>query len=278
MNKKEKEPLTAGTGNDSNDNISTNYDNTDSSRSQEDSPKYLLVDKLTEAQAKVKGRHCTYVVYADSAGPKDVWVEELKKTGLAFVVSPYHDKDVNPDGTPKKPHWHVIISWGNTTTFRNAVNIADTIFHCPLPDMLRGGPKGMYRYLTHQDDPDKYQYKEKPTAYNGWEVPLDSVEVARIKEEIRRVVLLEDCQEYGELMCECAMMGPEYLEVCQNNTVFFDKLCSSYRHSPVRNLERFLRQLQSSKDEKDKREAIVIENQIAVMKAVAPLRRKEDER
>lgn len=193
-----------------------------------------------KAQDALKGRHFAYVVYPESA-PED-WREQLVQTGLAFVVSPLHDKDENPDGTPKKPHWHLIVSWGNSTTYRSARALCDTVLNCPRPQILKN-PNGMYRYLTHKDNPEKYQYTEQPKTYNGWTKPLTNEDVSALMNEIRRMMYLEDCREYGELCSVCAMKGAEYLEVVQNKTLFFGKLCDSLRNSYGRTMMRFYNEL-----------------------------------
>lgn len=208
----------------------------------------LVNQAISEDQDKLKGRHFAYVVYPESA-PAD-WIEQMKGTGLAFVISPLHDKDVNADGTPKKAHYHMIVSWGNTTTYRSARGLCGML-HCPMPQMLRS-PNGMYRYLTHKDNPEKYQYSEQPEAYNGWIRPLDSGDVSALKAEIWQMVYTEDCQEYNELLTVCHMRGPEYFEVCSNNTLFFKAICDGYRNNPVRCLARYVSML----DEGEERESI----------------------
>ena len=187
-----------------------------------------------DKQDNLKGRHFAYVIYPDSA-PAD-WIEQLKSIGLAFVVSPLHDKDINADGTKKKDHWHIIVSWGNTTTYRAARGLCN-ILNCPIPQMLRNC-NGMYRYLTHKDNPEKHQYKEQPKCYNGWVRPLDNADVANIKHEIWQMVYIEDCQEYGELLMMCEQRGPEFFEIASRNTLFFKSVCDGYRHNPVRTLQR----------------------------------------
>lgn len=204
-----------------------------------------------EQQDRLKGRHFTYVVYPESA-PED-WIEQLRQTGLTFVVSPLHDKDINADGTPKKPHWHIIISWANSTTYKAARGLCDTILHCPLPKILKN-PTGMYRYFNHKDNPEKYQYTATPKAYNGWTRPLDSTEVSTIINEIRRMMYILDCQEYAELVSECVQEGPEYFDVVTNHTFLFEKLCTSYRHAPIRTLMRFYNEL--DKDDTEIRKTI----------------------
>lgn len=197
-------------------------------------------------QDNLKGRHFSYVIYPDSA-PAD-WIEQLKNIGLAFVVSPLHNRDINADGTKKKDHWHIIVSWGNTTTYRAAKGLCN-ILNCPIPQMLRNC-NGMYRYLTHRDNPEKHQYKEQPKCYNGWVRPLDNADVANIKREIWQMIYIEDCQEYGELLMMCEQRGPEFFEIASRNTLFFKSVCDGYRHNPVRTLRR---RYETLDDEDDKR-------------------------
>lgn len=214
-----------------------------------------------------KGRHYWYVVYpteewirnhdpqcaydgaAGWGSAPDNWIEQLKQTGLSFCVSPLHDKDRNPDGAIKKPHWHVIISWGNTTTYRAAREICGTL-NCPLPRILKN-PKAAYRYHQHKDNPDKYQYEEMSKAYNGWDRPLDSSEVTQIKQAIRHIIYLEDCIEYDELLEVLENYGPEYEEVASNHTFFCVKLLSGYREHPVRGLHRYWQKLEDGDPEKE---------------------------
>lgn len=214
-------------------------------------------EESSKKQDELKGRHFCYVVYPSETWVKsnlpqceydgssgwgeapDDWTEQLQNTGLPFVVSPIHDKDVNPDNTKKKPHWHVIISWGNTTTYRSARTIAETILRCPKPQLLKS-VEGMYRYLTHADNPEKHQYTEKPKCYGGWTRPLDSSAIVEIKREIRKLLYLEDCTEYGELVAVCEQRGTEYFDVVSSHTFFFDTLCRSFRHKPIRTLSRVI--------------------------------------
>ena len=243
----EKKPVDGGTSKDSVDSISSSTINSNT--------KSADIQGDFEYQDDEKGRHFWYVVYPTetyvrtfhpectydgSSGwgtAPDDWKEQLKQTGLAFNVSPLHEFDVNPDGTPKKPHWHVIVSWGNSTTYRSAKNLCN-LLNSPMPKLLRN-VNGAYRYHTHMDNPEKYQYKEQSECFNGWERPLDSNEVTRIKREIYTMVFLENITEYAELLVVCSEHGQEYFDVACNNTVYCDRICSSYRHSPYKSLMRY---------------------------------------
>ena len=204
------------------------------------------------SQDKLKGRHFAFVVYPESA-PED-WVDRLQETGLSFVVSPLHDQDINPDNTPKKPHYHVIVSWGNTTTFKSAKGLCDML-NCPIPQLLKSC-NGMYRYLTHKDNPEKHQYTEQPKTYNGWVRPLDGADVTRLKEEIYDIVFKDDCRDYSVLVSCCKRYGSEYFNVVSNHTFFFKAVCDSYRNNPIRSLEEWSKILDDDSEQEKIRNRI----------------------
>ncbi len=104
-----------------------------------------------------KKRNWSFLIYLDSA-PTD-WLERLKLSGLMFAVSPYHDKDFNADGSYKKPHHHIIIVFSGPTTYKNVCSFIEQ-FKSPIPLALES-VKGMYRYFTHLDNPEKFQYDSK---------------------------------------------------------------------------------------------------------------------
>ena len=105
----------------------------------------------------VKKRAWALIGYPDSL-PSD-WKDFLLHTGLEIAISPLHDKDINPDNTPKKPHYHIILVYQNPTTYKNVKdNICDYL-NCTIPQPLEA-VKGYYRYLTHLDNPEKYQYND----------------------------------------------------------------------------------------------------------------------
>lgn len=112
-----------------------------------------------------KSREWWCVVYPDSA-PSN-WRELVQETFLEAYISPLHDKDKNPDGTPKKPHYHVVLAWSGPTTFSNAKNIMGEFKGVIQPKVI-GSLRGVCRYLCHLDNPEKAQYSpEDVICYNG---------------------------------------------------------------------------------------------------------------
>ena len=81
----------------------------------------------------MKKKYWAFVLYLESA-PEN-WKELLQLRGIPVCISPYHDKDINPDGTPKKPHYHIILCFPNTTTYNNVKNITDSL-NQPIPISL----------------------------------------------------------------------------------------------------------------------------------------------
>jgi len=109
----------------------------------------------SQEKNKKKSRNWQAVVYPESA-PED-WQEILKSLTIPGFISPLHDKDKQPDGTDKKPHYHVILIWDGPTTYKNAKETFDLIGGVMQPIPIQS-LTGATRYLCHMDDPDKYQY------------------------------------------------------------------------------------------------------------------------
>lgn len=179
----------------------------------------------------IKKRNWAFVLYLDSA-PED-WKEILKIKGLPFAVSPLHDKDINPDGTPKKPHYHIILVFGNPTTYNNVKSITDEL-NQPIPIPLES-VRGMYRYFTHKDNPEKYQYNENEiTLYNAFDVTevLNNFEVFQCLKEIQSLICELSILEYCDLLDYLLQSGyMELWNVACSHTLFLNTYITSKRHS-----------------------------------------------
>lgn len=193
-----------------------------------------MAEKKVNVEKNTKKRNWAFVLYPESA--PDDWVEQLRKTGLPCAISPLHDKDVNPTGEPKKPHYHVILTYSGPTSFNVVKALTNGKLGQTIPQALEQ-VEGYYRYLTHQDNPEKAQYSKGDIQHlNGFDirnfVELSKSEVIRIKREILAFIRDNRIYEYADLM-ELLMDGGEetadYFEVASNNTVFFDRYLSSRR-------------------------------------------------
>ena len=101
-------------------------------------------------------RNFATVVYPESA-PEN-WLEILAEAKIPALVSPLHDRDVNPTGEVKKAHYHVLILFEGVKTSEQAKEVFDTIGGVGLE--IVQSIRGYARYLCHLDNPDKYQYEQ----------------------------------------------------------------------------------------------------------------------
>lgn len=186
----------------------------------------------------VKKRNWAFVLYPESA-PAD-WRERLTKSGLQCAISPLHDRDLNPTGEPKKAHYHVILCYEGPTSF-NVVKRLTEDLNQPIPQPLEQ-VRGYYRYLTHEDNPEKAQYSKADIQHiNGFDirefVEMTKSEVLRYKREIIEFIRDNRLTEYADLVDALYDSGEamaDHFEVATNNTLFF----KSYLTSRWRKVER----------------------------------------
>lgn len=183
----------------------------------------------------VKSRYWAIVVYPESA-PED-WKELIADTHLPFAVSPLHDKDNDPNGEIKKSHWHVILSWDGPQRQTAAKRIADLV-NAPIPVKLES-VRGAYRYFTHKDNPDKFQYDEKDIeTFNGFDI---SNHIALTKEEkyeaiskIKRLIHERGIIEYMDLLDVVEEEDYSLFKVTCDNTILITAMLRSARHKVKR--------------------------------------------
>lgn len=184
----------------------------------------------------VKKRNWAFVLYPESA-PAD-WREQLQLTGLQCAISPLHDKDVNADGTPKKAHYHVIVCYSGPTSYNVVKGLTDSL-NQPIPQALEQ-VRGYYRYLTHKDNPDKYQYSESEiTTINGFDiaeyVEMTKSEVLAIKQELTNLIREKDIIEYQDFMDYISdNLDKSRFDVASSNTIYFNTYIKSKRFNASR--------------------------------------------
>ena len=109
----------------------------------------------------------TSVIYPESL-PTD-WQEVITQMQMPIAVSPLHDKDFNPDGTPKKPHYHIALNFDSLKSYKQVLEVVSPL-NGTVPQRCKS-IKGTVRYMTHMDNPEKAQYRrEDIISFGGFDV------------------------------------------------------------------------------------------------------------
>ena len=185
---------------------------------------------MSEKKSSGRGRTRNFatVVYPDSA-PEN-WQEILANNFVPAFISPLHDKDLNPTGEAKKPHYHVMLMFEGVKTTDQASAIFEQIggVGCEVVNSLRG----YSRYLCHLDNPEKAQYDVQNVRsmcgadYTG-AIGLVTDKYKAIGE------MIDFCEDncivsYSELLKFCRMERFDWFRVlCDNGTVVMKEYLKS---------------------------------------------------
>ncbi len=191
----------------------------------------------------IKKRNWAFILYPESA-PEN-WQEMLQQTGLLVSISPLHDKDIDIDGVVKKSHYHVILCYSGPTSYNVVKKITNSL-NSPIPIPLEA-VRGYYRYFTHLDNPDKYQYNDSEIInLNGFNirdfVDLTYSEINTIKKELQLIIRQNNIFEYSDLLDFLLDNDfSNFWEVASNNTYFFNTYITSFRNKFKQETEAYYR-------------------------------------
>lgn len=180
----------------------------------------------------IKSRIWACVGYPESL-PAD-WLDTLRETGLQVAISPLHDKDTDPTGESKKPHYHIIFNYDGPTTYEHVKELCDSL-NMTIPIKLES-LRGMYRYHLHLDNPEKYQYDDRDRILlGGFDSSsvnaLTKTEVDKYKNEILSFIEDNDILEYCDLLTVLLNNGMnEMLNIASSHTLLFNTFITSRRH------------------------------------------------
>lgn len=193
----------------------------------------------------VKKRNWWFVLYPESAPPD--WRARLQATGLPIAISPLHDKDVYDNGEqagqPKKPHYHVILAYPGPTTYSVVCKLVQGLGQ-PIPQQLEA-IRGGYRYLSHADNPEKYQYDAKDIeTLNGFNildyVDMTAAEAVAMNKELVSLIMELGFADYCDFIEYLLFNGTDVqYEYAISHTLFFTAYLKSrwQREKAIREAE-----------------------------------------
>ena len=192
------------------------------------------------AEEKSRGKRVrvwAFVLYPESCAAN--WREQLDDLHIAYAVSPLHDQDVNPDGEPKKAHWHIILNFEGVKAYEQVNTICGGIGGTiPQPvDSVRG----YVRYLAHLDNPEKFQYdRALIEARGGFDIAeylqnTKTTELALMKEMVNYCIE-NDVTEYEDLVAYAMYNREDWFEsLATKSTYFLNAFIKSHRHRKEKN-------------------------------------------
>lgn len=187
----------------------------------------LSWNQVEESQ---KAQYLNFVMY-DVRG-----LVALRNLHIPFAWS-YHDKDIDLDDqeqerNEKKAHYHVLMDYGNTTTIRYWKKLLRGI---PANDYaeITASPRGYWRYLIHEDNPEKYQYSPEDRhcecGFSEYEL-LSKTDTAFLIRFVNHWIVSNDITEYDDLIMNLDENGlvAESTTVIRN-TIHFTNFLKSRR-------------------------------------------------
>lgn len=179
-------------------------------------------------KADTRTRNFATVVYPESA--PDGWQEILAEQFVPTFISPLHDKDTNPTGEPKKPHWHVVLMFEGKKSVEQVTEIFNLIggVGCEKVNSIRG----YSRYLCHLDNPEKAQYNQENVRSLGGADYVSTIGLVTDKykaiSEMIDYCKDNDIVSYSNLLEYCRMERFDWFRVlCDNGTVVMKEYLKS---------------------------------------------------
>jgi hypothetical protein len=192
-----------------------------------------MAGKKSSGNKETRTRNWTLVLYPESA-PEN-WREILDDMHIEWIESPLHDKDINANGEPKKPHWHILLMFGGVKTYEQVKEITDKL-NSPIPERCHNA-KAMVRYMAHLDNPDKAQYSISDIKAHGG---VDLAEMLRPSSSERYSLIREmmffikenEIMEFQDLI-DYAMLNrfdDWFPLLCDNSSYVIGQYIKSQRH------------------------------------------------
>ncbi|WEV51421.1 replication protein [Lactobacillus sp. ESL0731] len=189
---------------------------------------------MTKQLYKQRSTKWAFLIYKDSA-PEN-YLEELEHMHVPFVLSPWHDKDVNSKtGEIKKAHKHGALYFDTLKSYPQVSELISSKLNGPAHVEPVMSPKGMYDYFTHADNPEKTPYDVKDIE-SGAGFDLDTFLMEQDKEAFNASVIdvieKNDFTKFNQLVLYARYNDPKLLNFVIKRAYFVSRYLES-RHFAV---------------------------------------------
>ena len=188
---------------------------------------------MSEKKKDERTRNWVFIEYPESA--PDDWRDKLDDLLIEWIESPLHDRDVNPDGTPKKHHWHVLLLFAGKKSFDQVYEITKSVNGTiPKPCI---SVRGQVRYMAHLDNPEKAQYSQSDIiGHQGADIqsylkPTSAMRYQCIK-DMQRYIVENNVNEYWKFLNYAAenRFDDWFPLLCDNCSYVISNFIKSRRH------------------------------------------------
>lgn len=150
-------------------------------------------------------------------------------TNLKSYAIITHDKDILPNGQPKPPHFHCVLTFSNAKTIKS---IADVIGVEPqYVNKINTTTKSAQLYLVHRNNPEKYQYPpEEVQASFDYVARVDDCPVKQKRESIAERIDSGEIKPYN-------IYKYVTIDEYSRNSRYYSK-CFEYRQNKLKGMDR----------------------------------------
>lgn len=179
----------------------------------------------TEEYIKKNFPNCKYNGAQGWGSSPDNWFNIVMDWCVPCFISPLHVDDVSEDGTPKKPHFHLMLMFDGVKTVEQVTKLFDQVggVGCKVLSSLRG----YARYLCHLDNPEKAQYRtDEVRQYFG----ADYIKVIELASD--KLLAIDEMQDFCDaydvdsfyLLCNyCKKYRPDWHRVLKESSTLYMK-------------------------------------------------------
>ena len=172
---------------------------------------------MESSRGKGRTRNFATVVYPESA--PDNWIDIIRESHINCLISPLHDKDVNPDGEFKKAHYHVLVLFDSVKTVEQFKEFASSFGGVGTEKI--NTVRGYARYLCHLDNPEKVRYNEKDVTSIGSTDYFELISLPSDKYQVIREII-GFCDE-----SDMTNFADVFRYACDNEETWFRCLCDN---------------------------------------------------
>lgn len=173
-----------------------------------------------------------FLIYKESA-PED-YLDVLEELHVPFILSPWHNKDVNrTTGEFKKSHKHGALFFETLKSYSQVSTLLSEKLNSPSHVEVVMSPKGMYDYFTHAENPEKTPYNIEDIE-SGCGFELDKFLAENnpdLFQHVYKVMRDSELKEFADFTDYIAEQYPDLLPYIFERSYFFKMYLDSKRYN-----------------------------------------------